>query len=242
MKVVRSICGTIAYTSTNPERFGATRGREHFRIDVHQDGSRTIAAHGEIDDAPAVIRDVNLRVGADRRPLDCFVRIRAGDSQSGSAWFRFDTGIAECEALTSAEGRFTQHMTVEGWTPAFGNHAMVNDGYLLSLYDLAAGPGVQTVKGLLLSSPDHRGATGPMLFGVDLAIEYVGREPLQVAAGRFEALHFRMVDVPGLPLVYPPYDLWCTDDGDYVLLKAAVGGYMSTAYELAAYDRSGDSL
>ena len=240
MKVLRSITGTIAYTSTKPERFGATRGREHFRIDVHQDGSRTIAAHGEIDDAPAVIRDVNLRVAADRRPLDCFVRIRVGDSQSGSAWFRFDGGVAECEALTTAEGRFSQKMTVEGWTPAFGNHAMVNDGYLLSLYDLAAGPGVQTVERLLLSSPDHRGATGPLLFGVDLAIQYVGQELLQVAAGQFKALHFRMVDVPGLPLAHPPYDLWCTDDGDYVLLKAAVGGYMGTAYELTAFTQSGD--
>ena len=77
MTVVRSITGTLAYTSTKPERMGATRGREHFRIDVHADGSRTIAAHGEIDDAPAVIRDVNLRVGADRRPQECFVRNRS---------------------------------------------------------------------------------------------------------------------------------------------------------------------
>jgi hypothetical protein len=78
-----------------------------------------------------------------------------------------------------------------------------------------------------------------MLFRVDLAIEYVGAERVQVGAGAFEALHFRMVDVPGLPLEHPPYDLWCTDDGDYLLLKAKVGGYMQTAYELTACKRAG---
>ena len=241
MSVVRSISGTIAYTSTKPERSGATRGREYFRIDVHRDGSRTIAAHGEIDDAPAVVRDVNLRVGADRRPLDCFVRICVGGEFTGSAWFRFDDGLAECEALTAAEGRFSQRMAIEGHLPAFGNHAMINDGFLLGLYDLSQGPGIEVTRGLLLSSPDHRGATGPMLFGVDLAIEYVGPERITVGAGTFDALHFRMVDVPGLPLEHPPYDLWCTSDGDYVLLKAAVGGYMQTAYELAACERSGEA-
>ena len=241
MSVVRSISGTIAYTSTKPERLGATRGREYFRIDVHRDGSRTIAAHGEIDDAPAVVRDVNLRVGADRRPLDCFVRICVGGEFTGSAWFRFDDGLAECEALTAAEGRFSQRVAIEGHLPAFGNHAMINDGFLLGLYDLSQGPGVQVTRGLLLSSPDHRGATGPMLFGVDLAIEYVGPERIEVGAGAFDALHFRMVDVPGLPLEHPPYDLWCTSDGDYVLLKAAVGGYMQTAYELATCERTGEA-
>jgi len=124
---------------------------------------------------------------------------------------------------------------------AFGNHAMVNDGFLLSLYDLSQGPGVQVIRDILLSSPDHRGATGPLLFRTDLAIEYVGPTKLTVAAGRFDALHFRMVDVPGLPEAYPPYDLWCTADGDYVLLKATVGGYMMTAYELTAYDATGDA-
>lgn len=234
--VTRSITGTILYTSSRPDRAGDERGREHFRIDVHADGSRTIAAHGEIDDAPAVVRDVNLRVGPDRRPLESFVRIAVGGAFRGSGWFRFADGLAECEAFTAIEGRVSQSMTLDRPLPAFGNHAMVNDGFMLHLYDLAQGPGTQVIRNILLSSPDHRGATGPMLFGIDLAIEFVGRETVAVAAGRFEALHFRFTDIPGLPLEHPPYDLWCTDDGDYVLLKAAVGGYMQTAYELTAYE------
>jgi hypothetical protein len=207
---------------------------------VHADRCRTIAAHGEIDDAPAVVRDVNLRVGPDNRPLESFVRIAVGGEFRGSAWFRFDDRVAECEAFTRLEGRVSQHIALDRPLAAFGNHAMINDGFLLNLYDLGSGPGRQIVKPVLLSSPDHRGATGPQLFAVKLAIEFVGRERVTVAAGTFDALHFRFVDVPGLPLEHPEYDLWCTSDGDYVLLKAAVGGYMQTAYELVALDRHGD--
>jgi len=235
--VARSIVGTIRYTSMKPERAGAERGREWFRIDVHQDACRTIAAHSEIDDAPAVVRDVDLRVGPDLRPLDCFVRIAVGGAFRGSAWFRFSDRLAECEAFTAVEGRVSQRMELTQPTPAFGNHAMINDCFLLHLYDFSKAPGVQVTKGLLLSSPDHRGATGPLLFPVDLALEFVGRERVTVAAGAFESLHLRMVDAPGLPVTHPIYDLWCTSDGDWVLLKAAVGGYMQTAYELTELSR-----
>jgi hypothetical protein len=41
------------------------------------------------------------------------------------------------------------------------------------------------------------------------------------------------MSIPGqLPQEHPPYDVWCTADGDYVFLKGAVGGYMQTYYEL----------
>lgn len=230
--ITRSLTGVILYTSQQEHRRGAERGREQFRMDLHADGSRTIAAHCEIDDAPPVVRDVNLRMDGEGAPQDCFVRIAVGGAFRGSGWFRFAGNLAECETLTTIEGRVSQQMTLAKPLPAFGNHAIVNDGFLLSLYDLSSGPGVQVTERLLLSSPDHRGATGPMLFPVDLAIEYVGEEELSVTAGTFHARHFRMVDVPGMPLEHPEYDLWVTADKDYVLLKAAVGGYMQTAYEL----------
>ena len=239
--VIRSVTGTILYTSTKAGREGAVRGQEHFRIDMHADGGRTIAAHGEIDDAPAVVRDVNLRVDREGRPQESFVRIAVGGAFRGSGWFRFSGGLAECEAMTAVEGRISQRMELPSPLAAFGNHAMVNDGYLLNLYDLSQGPGVQMFRDILLSSPDHRGATGPMLFPIDLAIEFAGRERLAVAAGEFDALHFRFTDIPGLLQEHPPYDLWCTDDGDYVLLKATVGGYMQTAYELIAYEAASNA-
>ena len=37
-----------------------------------------------------------------------------------------------------------------------------------------------------------------------------------------------------LPEEHPPYDVWCTADDDYLLLRASAEGYMQTHYELTA--------
>ncbi|MDX1293953.1 MAG: hypothetical protein R3265_14160 [Hyphomonas sp.] len=234
--VLESLTGEIAYTSGAQERLGAERGRESFRIDTHPDGCKVISAHSEIDDPPPVVRDVSLRLDPQGRPADCFARIAVGGAFRGSAWFNFDGTVAECEARTLLEGRVSQRISMDRPLPGFGNHAIINDGILLSQYDLLQGPGTQIVEKLMLSSPDHRGATGPMLFAVDLAIRYHGRETIEIAAGRFESHKFSYTDVPGLPLEHPDYDLWCTTDGNHVLLKAEVGGYMQTRYELVRLD------
>jgi hypothetical protein len=46
------------------------------------------------------------------------------------------------------------------------------------------------------------------------------------------------VETRNEPGKHPPYELWCTADGDYVFLKAFVTGYMMTAYELVSLERS----
>tara|TARA_R110001599_G_scaffold132983_1_gene310345 strand:- start:64764 stop:65498 length:735 start_codon:yes stop_codon:yes gene_type:complete len=230
--VLETFTGELRYTSYAEGRRGAERGRESFRVDIHADGARVLAAHAEIDDAPCVVRDVNQRIGPDGRPKDSFVRIAVDGQFRGSGWFRFGKNIAECEAITTIEGRISQRMELDSPLVAFGNHAIINDGFLLSLYDLSQGPGTQLIEHMYLSSPDHRGATGPMFFPINLAIQYHGLEEIEVEAGRFEAHKFSLPDVPGLLEKHPDYDLWCTSDGHYILLKAAVGGYMQTRYEL----------
>ena len=91
----------------------------------------------------------------------------------------------------------------------------------------------------MLTSPDHRGATGPMLFSLGFGLEFVGKENITVTAGTFDALHFRYVDTAGqLPQEHPPYDVWCSADGDYIFLKGGVGGYMQTYYELVELARN----
>ena len=228
--VARSITGSLQYTSNQVHRQGAERGRESFRMDIHRDGSRVLAAHCEIDDAPPVVRDVNLRIGADNLPKECFVRIAVGGQFRGSGWFAFNNNEAQCESTTTIEGRVSQRYALSEPLRAFGNHAIINDGYAMSLYDLSQGPGIQRFF-MLLSSPDHRGATGPMLYPVELAIEYVGEEDIEVIAGRFRARHFRILDV-GMPEEHPDYDLWLTADDDYLVLRARVTGYMQTEYEM----------
>ena len=71
-----------------------------------------------------------------------------------------------------------------------------------------------------------------------LKIEFVGCEQITVGAGVFDALHFcygeRGSDRKGSNESgeHPPYEVWTTADGNFILLKAHVSGYMMTHYEL----------
>ena len=229
----RTVRGTIRYTSKKPDRIDEERGREYFTINVHSDGKRTCIAHCEIDDRPSVMRDITYSLDEDWYPMDCFVRIAVNDRFMGSGWFRFGADYAECETYTALDGRVTQRMETNGRLMTFQNHAIVCDAWHMRLFDLSkAGQGVQSIDEMLLSSPDHRGATGPMLFRIGFGVEYVGEETIDVEAGNFDALHFRFVSSPGLPEAHPPYDIWCTNDEEFIFLRGDIGGYMQTFYEL----------
>lgn len=120
----------------------------------------------------------------------------------------------------------------------FQNHAIACDAWHLRLIDRQQPGKVQRVKQILLSSPDHRGATGPLLYSIGLSLVYVGPEKVTVEAGTFDAWHYQFVTNPELPQEHPPYDVWCTADGEFLFLKGGVAGYMQTHYELAELTRS----
>ncbi len=225
--------GRIEYTSAREGYEGVERGREYFVINTHSDGRRTVNAHCEIDQRPSVMRDIVYAVDEHWMPLDCFVRISVGDRFMGSGWFRFAPDFAECETWTALEGRVSQRMPLQAPLRTFQNHAIVCDSWHFRLYDRSQGPGVQSLDQVLLSSPDHRGATGPLLFSIGMGMEYVGEETITVGAGEFDALHFRFVSAPGLPQEHPPYDVWCSHDEHFLFLRAEAGGYMQNIYELA---------
>lgn len=229
----KTLRGTIRYTSTKPERLGHVRGREYFIVTDQADGTRVLHAHSEIDDEPNVIRDVVMALDAEWYPIDCSVRLTVGDRYEGTGLMRFAQGFAECETINRRDGRISQRIDVSGRVRWLGAHPICGDALCLRIYDLTQGPGREFFPNLMLTSPDHRGATGPMLFSLGFGLEFVGREQVTVAAGHFDALHFRYVDTAGqLPEEHPPYDVWCTDDGQYIFLKGGVGGYMQTYYEL----------
>lgn len=234
----RSVRGTIRYTSKKPDRMDQERGREYFMINVHSDGKRTCIAHSEIDDRPSVMRDITYSIDEDWYPMDCFVRLTVDDRFMGTGWFRFGPDFAECETNTSLDGRVSQRMETNGRLRTFQNHAIVCDAWHMRLFDRSKGPEVQSIDEMLLSSPDHRGATGPMLFRIGFGCEYVGEEHIEVEAGEFDALHYRFVSSPGLPEVHPPYDIWTTADDDFIFLKGDIGGYMQTYYELVELKHS----
>ncbi|MBC7624063.1 MAG: hypothetical protein H7232_11800 [Aeromicrobium sp.] len=235
----RTLRGTIRYTSNKPERLGQERGREYFIITDQADGTRVVHAHCEIDDAPNVIRDVVTSLDKEWYPIDCSVRLTVGDKFEGVGLMRFTPTYAECESVNRRDGRISQRIDLAARVRWLGAHPILGDALCLRCFDLNKGPGKQYFSNMMLTSPDHRGATGPSLFALGFGIEFVGEERVTVAAGTFDALHFRFVDTVGqLPQEHPPYDVWCTADTDYIFLKGAVGGYMQTYYELAEFFRA----
>ena len=232
----RTIRGTVQYTSKKPERMDQERGREYFSITTQADGVRVLNAHCEIDDEPNVIRDVVLAISPDSSPIDCSVRLTVGDKYEGSGWMRFAKDYVECESHNQRDGRITQKVDIDTPVRWLQAHPIVGDALLMRIYDLSQGPGKTFFPDLFLTSPDHRGATGPLLFKTGFGIRYVGEEMVTVKAGTFNARHFQVVDTAGnLPEEHPPYNLWCTADDDYLLLKAGAEGYMQTHYELVDF-------
>ncbi len=233
---IRNIRGSIRYTSTKSERMGQERGREFFSLTQQSDGVDVLLAHCEIDDEPAVIRDISMALRHhDSSPLDCSVRLTVGGQFEGSGWMRFADSYAECESYNRKDGRISQKIETPEKIVWLQSHPIVGDALLMKLYDLEKGVGEQVISNLLLTSPDHRGATGPQFFVMDaMTLVYIGEEDITVAAGDFRARHFQVTGTAGsLPEEHPPYDLWCTADDDYIFLRAGVAGYMQTHYELS---------
>lgn len=241
-----TIRGEIRYTSRKPERMNAQRGREYFTITKHRDGRRTLRAHAEIDDAPNVLRDVTLTLDKDWITRDAFVRLCVGDESSGSSWFRFEDTFAQCEGYTTERGRISERVDYEKPGDLFGAHPIQGDAWHVQSLDRSNGPCVKVFDKFLMSSLDHRGATGPSLVWHDpgMVVEFIGEERVTVEAGAFDALHFCYGDrhKKGLGAEkgeeHPVYDIWTTADGDFILLKAGVGGYMMTHYELVWLERT----
>ena len=236
----RQITGSIAYTSKKPELFDVDRGREDFAFTRHAGGAVTIRAHCEIDEpAPTVMRDILYSLDSEGRPMDCHVRLSLDGAFHGSGWVWFDhaAGVAHCESAGPSIGRVCQRMAIPDGLAGFGTHPIVGDGYLTRCIDTAAGPHRRHIT-VLLPSPDHRGATPPLLARVDIQLEYLGEAERTVAAGTFACRHFRFVDeaaMGGTP--HPPYDMWVTADDDAIFVCGGVGGYMATWYELVTLDR-----
>ena len=230
----RTIRGRILYTSKKPERMDQERGREYFTITQQPDGIDVLHAHCEIDDEPMVVRDVVTAMDhKTSAPVDCHVRLTVGHQFEGSGWFRFKDGQAECETWNRKDGRIAQKIDIDSPVQWMQTHPIVGDALLMKAYDRSQGPGKRFLDNVMLSSPDPRGATGPLLFAMGFGIQYVGEERIEVGAGEFDAYHFQVTDTAGnLPEEHPPYNVWCTADDDYILLKAGAEGYMMTHYEL----------
>jgi len=242
----QTIRGHIRYTSKKPAILDKVRGGESFIITEHPDGRRTLRAHCAIDEnSPRVLRDSITTLDADWRPANAFVQLTVDEKFVGSAWYRFTDNLAECEGFTVAEGRISRRFELDQPAAFFGTHPIQADAWHTHCYDLAKGKGEQVVPMYLMCSLHHRGADGPVLLQrQNICFAFLGEERVKVAAGTFDALHFRIGDNTDDAYMgtdrHPPYHLWVTADGSHILLKAHCTGYMQTYYELVEYERRGN--
>lgn len=238
----RTVTGTIRYTSVKPGMEGRERGREWFRFTHHDDGSTIMRATCEIEEPePTVLRDVTYHLAPGLVPQNLHVHLTVGGAFMGSGWMRHDpaVGVIECESFGPSIGRVSQRVATNGPFDGFGTHPVVGDAFLAKRLDFDRGPHRRTMR-CFLPSPDHRGATPPLIAEVGIALEYVGEEERKVEAGVFACRHFRFVDDSAAGMGgtrHPDYDIWATADDDCILVYAAIDGYMMNRYELVALER-----
>lgn len=238
-----TIRGRIRYTSKKKEIMDKVRGGETYIITIHTDGRRTLRAHCAIDEnSPRVLRDCIQSYDADWNPTEAFNQLTVDEKFVGSGWYRFTDTYAECEAFTAREGRASYRVEYDRPPAIFGSHPIQADAMHCRAYDLSKGPGQQTTHFYLMTSFHHRGADGPMLLKrpKGILLTYMGDEKVTVGAGTFNAHHFRIGEndddnYMGTD-IHPPYHLWTSTDGNYIMYRSYCTGYMQTHYELVEFE------
>lgn len=228
--------GTILYQIDDPAFPNSTWGREHFTLTRHANGDRVLRAFCELDDEPALIRDVIQRVDAEFHPQDCVVRLTEGGHFKGSTWYHITDDEISYQGFSSAEGRISGQMAIDRTIRGFGTHALNSDAWLVARFDRSEGPCQRSFYNSPLTSLDHRGATGPALVcSQGTTIEYFGEEEVAVPAGTLACYHFAYVVVAS---DHPVYHLWVTADGDFIFVKGTVDAPYNWSFELVALSDS----
>lgn len=203
-------------------------GQEHFDLTSHA-GGHILRALCVLDDAD-LLRDVTIALDAQWRPLDGYCRITRGGVAEAALWFDVDGEGVEVAARISDRRLPVQRIATDGRLPYLGLHPLQGDG-LISLVRGTTQPGVflpiETVTNSI--SPNGDEAIAAQLMTIDVA--FIGEEDVEVAAGRFTALHYQLRWRED----WPPADLWVRADGLFVRMIWAL---VPTIYELARLEDS----
>ena len=227
----RVISGRIDYMMDgNPDFPDRQWGVEHWRMSHHPNGDRVMRAYCELHDHEPLIRDVIAGVDKDFHPLDTYVRLTKNDEFYGSTWYNWSDTEGEYQGKTVEKGRISDKVAVTRAMRGFGTHNLGSDSWLCARFDYSKGPGIQTFNNNLLTSIDHRGATGPdFALTTTSSLKYSGIETVTVPAGTFECHHFAFVKTSN---DHPPYDFWVTTDGDFLFIKGIVAEPYNWSFEL----------
>jgi hypothetical protein len=217
-------------------------GREWFSMTLHEDGQRILRAQCEIEPgvvAPrSVLREVTYTMNERYWPIECYNRLHSNGEFLGSGWMHFTETSAECQIFSPRYGRMTQHVPLKEPARSLGSHPLAADALHCPRFDHNNPERIQFQPDLWMTSLEHDGCSGPLLETLPLRLEYVGRESVTVQAGTFEADHYRFhvsVATGAEPRNHPAEDIWCLPDG-CVFIKATVGGYMASEFELVEFE------
>lgn len=211
-------------------------GFEDFRLTAHKDGTRVLRAYCELHDEEPLIRDVIQSVDADFVPQNVQVRLTKGDKFHGSTWYHFTDSEAEYQGFTADDGRISEKVPYARNMRGFATHALNADAWLAARFDFTKGPGIQTWHNNLLTSADHRGATGPHFERTEISsLHYHGDEDVTVKAGTFTCHKFSFANMSN---GHPAYEFWITNDGDYVYVKGTVAAPYNWSFELVEHKAS----
>ena len=183
---------------------GRERGREWFNVTKHDEGYRVIRAHCVMDDTE-ILRDVTHTMTHEFKPVETYVRLEVKGQHRGSGWFNFEGEDATCHSWMTEHGHVTQKIKVPGGVKSFGPHPVLCDCFHTAMYDHSSSQKIQNFSGILHSSPEPDGSSGPMMGQWEFGIEFMGEESVTVPAGTFDTLKYRYhLDNYG----WPPEDVW----------------------------------
>jgi hypothetical protein len=226
----KTVRGRIEYLIDSPKFPDGYWGFEEFTITRHSDGSRALRAHCELQDEDGLIRDIFQAVDKEWHPHDAFARLTKGDKFFGSTWYHFTDDEAHHEGYTAEKGRISETTPIFRGMRGFGNHSLNGDAWMAAAFDFSKGPGIQTFKNNLLTSVDHRGATGPAFERTESSsFEYHGDEEVTVPGGTFACHHMSFVNMSN---DHPTYHFWVTNDGEFLFIKGTVAAPYNWSFEL----------
>ncbi len=187
--------GIIAYQVRSN---GHVNGYEHWRLDVHPDGSKTVAATVRYDPRP-VFRHVIHRVNADGMPLDTFASYWIDGAWRGSAWYVLEGGRWQGRIL-SPSGTLT-HVVKPGGPFAMVPHVLAVDSWRARLFNKAE----SGIQGILAYNVDATALGSSALVGTLMRydLEYLGEQRVVVPAGTFDTEHYRIEGAVDLYLFGP---------------------------------------
>lgn len=173
---------------------GERRGRESFDLLVHPDGSRTISIASDMTTRNAWFTVV-LRNDANFRPLEASAFYWNGGRYKGSGHFLVMNDLVRGESNGPVSGAQI-HETAVSARFSIGLHPVSADGWHTAQHDPNGDPR-QTIS--LYSVEASSDLTKPVLGSlVPLQIEFIGKETIEVPAGRFETQRYRLAGMNDL--------------------------------------------